>query len=50
MDTFHKYMQLKFYFFIKSRPPYQVGKKKKEMGVPEVGVSEEGVRRKMVFL
>ena len=35
-------------FFL--RPPYQVGEKKKEMCVPEVGVSEEGVCCKMVFL
>ena len=38
------------YLFIKSQPPYQVEKKKKEMGVPEVGVSEEGVCCKIVFL
>ena len=38
-----------FSFFFKSRPPYQV-EKKKEMGVQEVGVSEEGVCYKIVFL
>ena len=37
------------FFFFKSRPPYQV-EKKKNMGVPEVGVLEEGVYCKMVFL
>ena len=31
------------------RPPYQV-EKKKELGVLEVGVSEEGVCCKIVFL
>ena len=31
------------------RPPYQV-EKKKETGVPEVDVSEEGVYCKIVFL
>ena len=29
-------------FFFKSRPPYQVGIKKKKMGVPEVGCVGRG--------
>ena len=36
-------------FFFQARPPFQVGEKK-EMGVPEVGVSEEGVCCKIIFL
>ena len=40
-------------FVFQVRPPYQVEKEKekeKKMGVPEVGVSEEGVCCKTIFL
>ena len=39
--------KLDFFVIFKSRLPYQV--EKKDVGVPEVGVSEEGVCYKIVF-
>ena len=48
VHTAVNYEGIFFLFFFKSQPPYQGGKKKK--GLPEVGVSEEGVCCKIVFL
>ena len=38
-----------YFFFFKSQPPYQV-EKNKDVGMPEVGVSDEGVCCKITFL
>ena len=45
-----KYRNTQLLFFFQEQTAIPSTKKKKEMGVPEIGVSEEGVCCKIIFL